>query len=279
MKINRKKRIISCLGIVIALVAVTNGLLYPDYFRAPVNFKWAAQTEFSEIYVFPPHAEVGSLRRFLGATFALEARPFISSFMRKSGWQVGEGQLWVNTIPFPPIVIGLNGSAESTLIDPKVTPLMKAADRGDLGSVNALLHGGADVNSHDQRGWTPLMHASKSTRASSKIIEALITAGADVNAKDRVGRTALICAYGSDAADKVRVLIGAHADPNAKSNLGETPLEQAVDIGATEAASELLSAGADPNARVLDGKTALAIAVGACDTAMADLLRRSGAKE
>jgi Ankyrin repeats (3 copies) len=263
------------------LLVVTNGLLYPEYFTAPVSFKWQAKSGFSAIYVIPPGEKVGFLKRFLSTAFATEARPFIASYMRKSGWEVAEGQFWVNTIPFPPIVIGLNPSVEWKLTDPMATPLMQAADRGDLESVKALLASGAGVNSHDQRGWTPLMHACKSTRASREIVQAMLAAGADVHARDAVGRTALIWATWNapGQADKVRVLLEAGADPNARSSFGETPLERVAGSTAVDVAAELLAAGADPNAKVREGTTVLAGAKAAGNTAMVRLLSKAGARE
>jgi Ankyrin repeats (3 copies) len=284
MTYSRRRRTIAAVAFAIALLVIANGLLYPEYFSAPVSFKWQAKSGFSAIYVIPPGESVGFLKRFLSTTFATEARPFIASYMRKSGWEVGEGQFWVKTIPFPPVVIGLNRSAEWRLTDPMVTPLMQAADRGDLQSVKALLAAGVGVNSHDQRGWTPLMHACKSTRASKEIVQAMLAAGADVHARDAAGRTALIWAplSGSDGPGKVRALLAAHADPNVRSSFGETPLERAVESPSPDAAdtvAQLLAAGADPNAKVLEGTTVLAIAKAADNTGMVHLLRTAGARE
>ncbi len=273
------RRIIATVALASGLLVITNGLLYPEYFSAPVSFKWQAKSGFSAIYVIPPGESVGFLKRFLSTTFATEARPFIASYMRKSGWEVAEGQFWVSTIPFPPIVIGLNRSVDWTLTDPMVTPLMQAADRGDLQSVKALLAAGVGVNSHDQRGWTPLMHACKSVKAGEGIVQTLIAAGADVNAKDKVGRTALIWVRGMDAAGKVRGLLAARADPNTRSQYGETALERAVESRSLDTVTELLAAGADPNAKVLEGTTVLAIAKAAGNTGMVRILSKAGARE
>ncbi len=278
----RKKRLIlGVVGVALGSLILANVLAYPRYFGAAVYFKWGARSGFSEIYVFPPSQEVGPLRRFLGEVIALEARPFIGSYMRKSGWEAAEGRFVVFSIPFPPVVTGLNRFAHWTLIDPKQTPLMHAADAGDLRSVKELLASGADVNAQDQRGWTPLMHASKSLKANAEVVRTLIAAGADVNARDNAGRTALIWAplSGLDGAGKVSALLAAHADPNAKSNFGETPLERAVESPSLEAVSELLRGGADPNTRVLDNTTVLSIAERAGLKDLERLLKQAGARE
>ncbi len=70
------------------------------------------------------------------------------------------------------------------------TPLMLAAENGDLRRVKALIAKGADVNAKDHaRRRTALMEAASS--GSVDCVQALIAAGADVNAKDHVGNTAL----------------------------------------------------------------------------------------
>ena len=279
---NRRRWVVGCVAFILVSLVVANILVFPRYFGAEVYFEWQAKRGFSTIYVFPPSENVGALKRVLGGLVALEARPFIGKELRRSGWDEAKGYFLVQSIPFPPIVTGLNRSGHSTLIDPKVTPLMQAAEAGDLQAVKTLLASGADVNAHDQRGWTPLMHASMSLKANAEVVRTLMAAGADVNAKDRVGRTALIWAawLASDGRGKVGVLLAAHADPNAKSSFGETPLERVVgDAGALDVAAQLLAAGADPNARVLNGTTPLSLAQEAGRTEMARLLRRAGARQ
>ena len=43
---------------------------------------------------------------------------------------------------------------------PSPKKLIKAAKKGNLELANSLIENGVDVNCKDEKGWTPLMHAS-----------------------------------------------------------------------------------------------------------------------
>lgn len=66
--------------------------------------------------------------------------------------------------------------------------ITKADD--NIGSITALLHGGADPNVRDRSGLTPLMRAA-STASGASVIERLLQFGADPTVEDPEGRTAL----------------------------------------------------------------------------------------
>lgn len=63
----------------------------------------------------------------------------------------------------------------------------------DVAEVKSLTEQGANVNSKDEDGMTPLMLC----RNSAEVTKVLIEHGADVNAKDNAGATALMhaCVY------------------------------------------------------------------------------------
>lgn len=71
---------------------------------------------------------------------------------------------------------------------PATRALLRAAANGDLHLVRALLAQGADVNSSNQAGQTPLMLAAAFRRTA--IIPLLLKAGARVNDQDELGLTA-----------------------------------------------------------------------------------------
>ena len=76
-----------------------------------------------------------------------------------------------------------------------ITPLHEAASgvplplRGQRDTVNVLVDEGADVNSRDVNGQTPLQFAASNGRSDKA--ELLITKGANVSAKNKWGRTPL----------------------------------------------------------------------------------------
>jgi len=72
--------------------------------------------------------------------------------------------------------------------------LLEASEKGDTGTVQALLAQGVDVNAKDNAGDTALMYTAAFGKTVT--VQALLAHGADVNAKDNNGFTALIFAAG-----------------------------------------------------------------------------------
>jgi hypothetical protein len=151
------------------------------------------------------------------------------------------------------------------LVDPDISPLLRAASSRNRSRFYKLLQDGADVNGHDQKGVTPLMAASFSDNV--EIVEALIEHGARVNDEDIDGKTALFyAAENRQSADVLPALLKAHADvglksgPTAKYLPGATPLIVAASVGSDRAVKILLNAGSDPNAITISGMTALDVA-------------------
>ncbi len=75
------------------------------------------------------------------------------------------------------------------------TPLMRAAQMGDLSIARTLIAYGADVNAQDDEGHTALMFAAE--KGSTGMVDALLRAGAKGGLRDRAGETALTFAQRS----------------------------------------------------------------------------------
>jgi ankyrin repeat protein len=191
-----------------------------------------------------------------------------------------------------------------------VTLLLEAGDRigpveaallGDIASLRQMLNGGAEVDTRDPGGMTPLMGAS--LRGHLEIISMLLIRHADINATDDEGRTALACAVYGHHPDAARLLLDNGADVNAAgedltffhrteasghghAELRErlrrkrrpSPLSLAALLKETAMAELLLERGADVNIPYgITGHDPLATAVMAGNPATVRLLLEHGA--
>lgn len=153
------------------------------------------------------------------------------------------------------------------------TPLMKAAEWGDVDVIGWLLAAKAQVNAQMDHGYSSLYFAAildhieaaqlliangaeVNTKAEfpplhvaasyghKDMVELLLAHGADVNWRDvKDGQTALHWAAVNDSKDVVELLLAKGADVNAKTNRGETPLEMAVYAGHNAVAALLRQHG------------------------------------
>jgi hypothetical protein len=138
----------------------------------------------------------------------------------------------------------------------KLNNLHLAAIFGHQGVVSQLLAAGADAESKDSYGQTPLSWAAES--GYEAVVKLLLAAGADVESKDSKGQTPLSWAaqQGYEAVVNLLLAAGADAESN-ESNYGQTPLSWAAENGHEAVVKLLLAAGADTESKDRDGRTPL----------------------
>jgi len=167
------------------------------------------------------------------------------------------------------------------------TPLMFAAQQGDVQSARILIDAGANVNEARKMagGYTPLIIAAAMGHVN--VVDLLLDKGANPNTIDARGYTALHLVvrdsdYGIDLPSKgkitkiVKSLLAHGANPNIRlkqnrpaltvtevSLQGATPLLLAAEVSNVDAIRALLEAGADPLIPTEQGTTALILAAGA----------------
>jgi ankyrin repeat protein len=109
----------------------------------------------------------------------------------------------------------------------------------------------------------------------------LINAGADPNSRDGHGRSPLhaaVDAFGSGKLELMRLLLSKGADPNARDDFGSSPLDDAAWIGSVEKSALLLDSGAKIDApETKTGATPLNEAAFKGHVEVVQLLLRRGA--
>ncbi|MDH4162887.1 MAG: ankyrin repeat domain-containing protein [Nitrospirota bacterium] len=141
--------------------------------------------------------------------------------------------------------------------------------------IRILLEKGADVNSRNAAGRTPLLLAA--ARGRTEIAEMLIDRGADPNALDWSGDFALRSAAAGGQAKLIALLAQKGAGLRTALPDGVTPLMEAVQHGHLAAARTLLDLGVPVNAVAANGSTALGRACAAGSVEAANLLLQRGA--
>ena len=135
--------------------------------------------------------------------------------------------------------------------------LLETVRDSDTVKAEELLNAGAEVNSVNYRGSTPLMRAC--TYGRMDMVRFLLRKGADPNAINIWGNTALLIAAMYGRIEIVRVLLEAGADPNLQDRSGHTPIIYTGRFGQIEIAELLIDYGADPNACDEEGRTVMNI--------------------
>lgn len=147
------------------------------------------------------------------------------------------------------------------------TALHVAIDRRHVEVVRALIAAGADVNTTNKYGYTPLHSAlpdinenEEQRKSATLLVEILIAAEADADKPNQYGETPLYKMAGGclgwDVEDPlgtdsyfaaIEALVKAEVDVNRSGGSGQTPLYWIAKKGHVKAAEVLIAAGADVN--------------------------------
>jgi hypothetical protein len=157
----------------------------------------------------------------------------------------------------------------------ELPPLHRAAARGQVDVVAALLASGASVREADgDTGWTGL-HAAAS-RLQVPVMDALLRAGVEIDRLDAVGQTALGLTARDEDWRGVEFLVNAGANVNLGGDF-DFPLGNAASAGNVRSLGLLIRAGADIHRRNTDGWTVLMTATETDSIPLVEFLLAAGA--
>ena len=163
------------------------------------------------------------------------------------------------------------GADPNTPDDRGVTPLHLGAQNRNPMVATHLLNAGADLHAGDNEGYTPLHHAA-AWNGNGRVVNLLLTRGANPLAESNDGRAPLHSALRYQAGSgTVAVLIEAGAGASL------TPLQRAALDGDDATVESLLADGADPNAADSYGWRPLHYAVPFGGPGVVTMLLRAGA--
>lgn len=133
------------------------------------------------------------------------------------------------------------------------TPLHSAANAGDYEACKILLKAGADAMALTDAGTSALhylvRHSTDEVELFTEVLTLLLNKGADIDSQNKHGESPLIQASFRGKKQSVDFLLEHHAEVNVTTKTGETSLHFAARIGREDIVSALLAAGADPNIR------------------------------
>lgn len=143
-------------------------------------------------------------------------------------------------------------------LNDKDSELFAAAGAGNVVQVQKMLETGANVNSADALGRTPLFSAAFCHQA--QVATLLLDRGGIADARDFTGMTPLHVAVVAGASEVAKLLLEKGALINIQTSSGRTPLHLAAATDQLGLAELLLERGADSRLRDMNGATAVSIA-------------------
>jgi len=153
--------------------------------------------------------------------------------------------------------------------------LFDAIVQGDLKRVIELLEKGANAETKNVNGYTPLMHAISLEQ--KNIVEELLSKQVNTESKNRYGETALILSAIHRKHDYVSILLTHGANINHKDNEGSTALHKAVHNNDLELVEILIKHNALIDIENKDNYTPLYISLLKNDIQIARKLLENGA--
>jgi ankyrin repeat protein len=139
------------------------------------------------------------------------------------------------------------------------TPLLLASLKGNEEIAKLLLEAGASPNSTNEVGETPVMLAIQF--GENNVLNLLLDHGADLTLRSHSrGYTALHLAASRENVSALRILLARKADVNSRDEFGNTPLSVAA-AKDPEVLQLLLDNGADVNSTNKAGGTSLMVAI------------------
>lgn len=187
------------------------------------------------------------------------------------------GSAWMTAIGRIPAKLK-NAEAKMNIRVPNITSgiltlnreeksLVKAAENGDMRTIEAFLAAKRPLDEPDKTQKTPLMAALQAKKTS--IARRLLDSGAALELKDKDGWTPLMFALGFTETELALEIMDAGAELGSVSNTGWTPLHLAARYNQSEPAKRLLEKSADLQAKTNRGATPLSLALQYADEEMA----------
>jgi ankyrin repeat protein len=136
------------------------------------------------------------------------------------------------------------------------TPLDRAVQNGFVTTASILIKSGANIEARDNSGFTALMFSVMADSNNEEVVKLLLDSGAKVNVTDDSNNTPLHWAGFKGQAGAAELLIKAGADVNSIGS-GESPLHTAAVRGKWKVVEVLLKHGANVNALNYLGHTPL----------------------